>query len=145
MKDPFQVKSSQVPGCRVCISSSHSGRKQYCTHSHLTSGAHSILRHELRAVPRIALPRGGSALPEPSSTKSTLPSSYGRLLPNSKYSTFFRNANGSYAFRPGQTDRYTSKELIPEAIPTTVRCRRRATTGLNKYNLPRDLGATYRY
>ena len=28
---------------------------------------------------------------------------------------------------------------------TTVRCRRRATTGLNKYNLPRDLGATYRY
>ena len=56
-------------------------------------------------------------MPEPSSTKSTLPSSYGRLLPNSKYSTFFRNANGSYAFRPGQTpDRYTSKELIPEAI-----------------------------
>ena len=86
------------------------------------------------------------------STKSTLPSSYGRLLPNSKYSTFFRNANGSYAFRPGQTDRYTSKELIPEApisgryiAVTTVRCRRRATTGLNKYNLPRDLGATYRY
>ena len=89
-------------------------------------------------------------MPEPSSTKSTLPSSYGRLLPNSKYSTFFRNANGSYAFRPGQTDRYTSKELIPQAsrevlAVTTVRCRRRATTGLNKYNLPRDLGATYRY